>query len=183
MHLREQRIGIERSGAGRAQYMLRQHVQRTGLQTIAIQFTGQDSVTRGGAFQNLKTVGWHQQRGTWLIQPVIGTADALHQAGSALGRADADHLVHRTPVDAQIERGSADHGAQAPLGHGGFHLAALLQRQAAVMQRDGQVGVIDRPQFLEGAFGLAAGVDEDERRLRGLDRRHHIRHGMARQMT
>ena len=34
------------------------------------------------------------------------------------------------------------------------------------MQGDGQIGVVDRPQFLKGAFRLAAGVDEEQRHLR-----------------
>ena len=46
----------------------------------------------------------------------------------------------------------------------------------------GRLSSLMRPQFLEGAFGLAAGVDEDQRGLGVVDRRHHIQHGMARQM-
>ena len=63
---------------------------------------------------------------------------------------------------------------RAALGHRRFHLAALLRRQAAVMQGDGQIVVVDAPQFLEGAFGLTAGVDEDQRGFGCSDRRHHI---------
>ena len=69
-----------------------------------------------------------------------------------------------------------------PLRHRRFHLAALLRRQRAVMQRDGKIVVVDAPQILEGALGLAARVDEDQRGLGRADRRHHIRHGVARQM-
>ena len=46
----------------------------------------------------------------------------------------------------------------------------------------GQLLFVEAPQFLEGALGLAAGVDEDQRGLGVADRRHHIAHGMARQM-
>ena len=72
---------------------------------------------------------------------MIGPADALHQPRRALGRADADDLVHRAPVDAQIQGRGRDHGAQAAAGHGGFDLAALLRRQAAMVQGDGQIVV------------------------------------------
>ena len=44
------------------------------------------------------------------------------------------------------------------------------------MQRDGQVLVVELPQFLERALGLAARVDEHERGFRRADRVHHIGH-------
>ena len=71
--------------------------------------------------------------------PVVGAADALQQARDALGRADLDHLVDAAPVDAEIERGGRHHGAQLPRRHRRLDLAALLDVEAAVMQRDRQV--------------------------------------------
>ena len=111
-HFGKQRIGIERRRAGRAQHMLRQHVERARLQPLAVEFAGQHRIARGIAFQHLEAVGRHQQRGAGFVQPVIGAADALDQPGRALGRADADHLVHRAPVDAEVQGGGADHRAQ-----------------------------------------------------------------------
>ena len=103
-HFREQHIGVERRGTGCAQDMLGQHIQAAGLQPVAVQLARQHRIARGIAFQNLETVGRHQQRGAGLVQPVIGAADALHQPGRALWRADADDFVDRAPVDAQIQR-------------------------------------------------------------------------------
>ncbi len=48
-----------------------------------------------------------------LVHPVVGAADALQQAGDAFGRADLDDLIDAAPVDAEVERGGRDHGAQA----------------------------------------------------------------------
>ena len=101
--------------------------------------------------------------------PVVGAADALQQARGALGRAHIDHQIDIAPVDAEIERGGAHHGAQPAGRHRGLDLAALRHVERAVMERDRQAIVVDAPQLLEDPLGLAAGVDEDQRGAVTLD--------------
>ena len=48
-----------------------------------------------------------------------------HQPGRAFRGADIDHEIDVAPVDAEIERGGADHAAQFSLGHRVLDLAAL----------------------------------------------------------
>ena len=85
------------------------------------------------------------------------------------GRADIDHEVDVAPVDAEVERGGAHHRAQAAGGHRLLDLAALRHVERAMMQRDREPIVVDAPELLKNALGLAAGVDEDERGLVALD--------------
>ena len=94
--------------------------------------------------------------------PVIGAADALQQARDALRRADLDHLIDPAPVDAEIERGGRDHGAQPALRHRGFDAAALGDVEAAVVQADRQRLRVQPPQRLEQHLALRAGVDEHD---------------------
>ena len=100
---------------------------------------------------------------------MIGAADALEQAGDALGGADLDDLVDAAPVDAEVERGGGDDGAELAGGHGGFDLAALGDVEAAVVDGDGEGVVVQLPQGLEHEFALGAGVDEDDGHGVGAD--------------
>ena len=138
---------------------------------------------RGAAFQHLEAVGRHQHGLRRLVEPVVGAADALHQPRRALRRADIDDQIDVAPVDAEIERGRADHRAQLAGRHGVLDLAALRDIERAVMQRDGEVVVVDAPQLLEEEFGLAAGVDEDQRGLVRLDQRVDFAERVARRMA
>ena len=104
-----------------------------------------------------------------LVHAMVGAADALQQARGALRRADIDDEIDVAPVDAEIERRGADHRAQPAGRHRGLDLAALRDVERAVMQRDREVVVVDAPELLEDALGLAAGVDEDQRGLVALD--------------
>ena len=114
---------------------------------------------------------------------MIGTADALHQPRRALGRADIDDEIDVAPVDAEIERRGAHHGAQFAGGHGVLDLATLRDVERAVMQGDGEIVVVDAPQFLEQEFGLAAGVDEDQCGLVPLDQLVDFAERVARRMA
>ena len=51
------------------------------------------------------------------------------------------------------------------------------------MQRDGEIVVVDVPKILENAFGLAAGVDEDQRGAVRLDERINFAQRIARRMA
>ncbi len=95
---------------------------------------------------------------------MVGPADPLQQARDALGRAHLDHQIDGAPVDAEVERGGGDHRVQLAARHGGLDLAPLLAREAAVVQRDRQVLLVEPPELLEHQLGLGPGVDEDQRR-------------------
>ena len=142
-----------------------------------------DSVERGAAFQHLEAVGRHQHAFRRLVHAMIGTADALQHARGALRRADIDDQIDVAPVDAEIERGRANHGAQAARRHRGFYLAPLRHVERAVMQGDGEIVVVDVPKILKNTFGLAARVDKDQRGAMRLDERINLAQRIARRMT
>ncbi len=75
-----------------------------------------------------------------------------------------------------------DNGAQPSFGHRAFHLAALRDVERAVMQCDGEVVIVDAPQFLKNHLGLHAGVDEHQRGLVRLDALIDFGNGMTRGM-
>ena len=169
LHLAIELVGEERLAAGAAEDVLRQHVERAGAQRRRVLGVVVHRADRGAAFQHLEAVGRNQHAARRLVEPVVGAADALQQARGALRRADIDDEIDVAPVDAEIERGGADHGAQPARGHRVLDLAALRHVERAVMQRDREVVVVDAPQLLEDHLGLAAGVDEHQRRLVLLD--------------
>ena len=94
--------------------MLRQHIERAGAQRRRVLRALGDRLERGVAFQHLEAVGRHQDAARRLVHAVIGAADALQQPARALRRADIDDEIDVAPVDAEIERRGADHGAQLP---------------------------------------------------------------------
>ncbi len=126
---------------------------------------------RGAAFEHLEAIGRHQHSFRGLVEPVIGAADTLQHPARAFRSADIDHEIDVAPVDAEIERGGADHGAQTPRRHGVLDLAPLRHVERAVMQRDREPVLVDAPQLLEDHLGLHARVDEDERGLVAPDQR------------
>jgi hypothetical protein len=156
--------------------VLAQHVEPARPRRIAIQLLRRDRLAGGEAFHHLEAVGGNQHGAGWLVHAVVGAADALEQPRDSLGRADLHHLVHRAPVNAEIERGGGDDGAQLPRRHRGFHLAPLLDGEAGVMQPDRQVFVVQLPQRLEDELRLGAGVDEDDGDLRVPDAAIHLGH-------
>ena len=114
------------------------------------------------ALQHFEAAGRDHQGARGLVQPVVGSADALDQAAGPLRRGQLDHQIDVAPVYAQIQRRGADHGLEVAARHGRLDLAPLLGGQGAVVQGDRQVVLIDRPQRLEDELGLPAGVDEDQ---------------------
>ncbi len=109
----------------------------------------------------------------WLARPIRCTMRA-----GALGAGELDDEVDVAPVDAEVERGGADHGPQLAARHRRLDLAPLFGGEGAVVQGDGQVVVVEPPQLLEGELGLEAGVDEDQRGLRPADLLVDLRHGV-----
>ena len=182
-HLVVKLIAQKRLAAGAAEHVLRQHVERAGAQWRRVLRVVGDGVERGAAFQHFEAVRRHQHALRGLVHAVVGAADALQQPRGAFGRADIDDEIDIAPVDAEIERGGAHHRAQASLGHRGLDLAALRHVERAVMQRDREIVVVDVPEVLENALGLAARIDEDERGLVRLDQVVDFAERVARRMA
>ncbi len=99
---------------------------------------------------------------------VAGAADALHAGGDGGGRLDLDDHVDGTHVDAELERGGGDDGADLSGFEEGFDFGALGGGERAVMGAgEGLLGeVVDEA---GEALGGAAVVDEDEGGLTGED--------------
>ena len=119
---------------------------------------------RGDAFDHLEAVGRDEKCLGRRVIAVVGAADALDQAFDVLRGADLDHKVHIAPVDPQIEAAGANHGAKLPLGHRLFHRVPLFTRKAAVVNADGQIARVGKPEVVEKDFRLRAGVVKDQSR-------------------
>ena len=150
-------------GAGHADDVLRQHVEPARPRRSPSSSRAAIASSAARHSSTSKRLAGDEQGAARLVEPVIGAADALHQARHALGRADLDDEIDVAPIDAEIERRGRDHRAQLARRHRRLDLAALLDGQDAVMQRDRQIVVVEPPQLLEHELGLGAGVDEDDR--------------------
>ena len=179
-HFGVEGVRVDGFAAAGAHDVLGQDVARARALRIAVEVVVGDRLPGRLAFQHLEAVGRHEEGVGGLVEPVVGPADALDQAGGALGRGELDHEVHRPPVDAEVERRGADHRAQLAPRHGGLDLAPLFGRERPVVQRDRKALVVELPQRLEGELGLEAGVDEDERGRGPVDRLVDLGHGVAR---
>ena len=94
---------------------------------------------------------------------VPGAADALQAARDGLRRLDLQHEVDGAHVDAELEAARRDEARQlAGLEHLLDDRALLARERAVVGARDVLAGELVEPQ--REALGLAAGVDEDDRR-------------------
>ena len=67
-----------------------------------------------------------------------------------------------TPVYAKIQGRGGDHRLQRVRSHGIFDLAPLSGIERAVVKRDGQVQVIDMPEFLKQQLGLPTRIDKHD---------------------
>ncbi len=93
---------------------------------------------------------------------MVGAANALHEAFDVFGGTDLDHQIDIAPVDAKVQGSGADHGAQLACDHRGLYPVALFAGEAAVVDGDGQVFGIRKPEVTEEQLGLGAGVVEDQ---------------------
>src|SRR5690606_16470380 len=94
--------------------------------------------------------------------PVAGPPDPLQSNGEPTRRSDLTDQLHRTDVDAQLERGGGDHRPDLA------ELEPLLRFHAAGARKASVVRGHDAlaEPFLEGEADLLrelAGVDEDQR--------------------
>jgi hypothetical protein len=132
-----ERDRIERGGAGHAEHVLGQNVERAAANRRCVLCTDIVGVEGRLAFHHLETVGRHQDGAARLVHAVVGAANALGKAACPFRRTDMDDHIDIAPVDAEIERRGGDDGAQPVLGHRRLDLAPLADIERAVMQRDG----------------------------------------------
>ncbi len=128
--------------------MLCEHVERARADRRRVLRTDIVGVERRLALHHLEAVGGNEDARLgssmrWLERPM--RCAAVRRPW----RADMDDEIDIAPVDAEIEGGGGNDGAQAVLTHRRLHLAALPDIQRAVMQRDRQIVVVDGPEFLE----------------------------------
>ena len=166
---------VDRAGAGEAEDMLGEDVDRAGAEDFGVELAGVDRVERGAGLEIFEAVAGDDHALRRLVEAVVGAADPLEQARAALGRAHLDDQIDVAPVDAEVEAGGGDQRAQLARAHRRLDLAARFQRQAAVVDADAEALVVDLPQILENQLGEAAGVAEDERGLVRFDQLHHLR--------
>jgi hypothetical protein len=177
--LGEQFGRIERTGAGDAHDVLGKRVERAGAEDLGVELACRDRVKRGLGLEIFEAIAGHDHAARRLVEAVIGAADPLQQARAALGRAHLDDEVDVAPVNAEVEAGGRNEGAQLARGHRRFDLAPRLEREAAVVNADRQAGLVGGPQFLEDQLGQAAGVAEHQGRLVTLDQLDHLARGVA----
>ncbi len=125
---------------------------------------------RRGARDEVLLVLGQEHAARHAADAVARAADALQARGDARRRLDLDDEVDRAHVDAQLERGRRDDGAELaalePLLDGG----ALLARERAMVGQDDVLGLRTGPSALDvverggEALGEAAAVHEDEGR-------------------
>src|SRR5690606_39226159 len=137
-----ERIRVERPGAGDAEYMLGEHIEaapargRRVLRPLARRLEGRL------AFEHLEAVRGDKDRLRWLVETVIGTADALGEPAGALRGDDIDDGVDDAPVDAEIEGGGRHHRIEPARRLRSLHPAALCNIERAVMKGDPQIPLI-----------------------------------------
>ena len=107
-----------------------------------------------------------------LVHAVVGAAGALQQPRCPLGRPHLDDEVDIAPIDAEIEAGGGDDGAQPAGGHGVLGLAPRLRRQRSVVDADRQRLVILGPQVAKDDLRDRPRVDEDDGQPRLFDAAH-----------
>ena len=168
-HFGEQRGFFEGPRAGAGHDVLGQDIEPAGAKILSVALPLIDGVLGGGGLEKLEPVARHQHRSTWLIEAVIGAADALEQAARPFRRSHLHHAVDVAPIDAEVEAGGGDQGAQFPARHRPLNLAPRFLRQRAVMDADRQGVLVGIPQLLEDQFGEEPGIGEDQRRPALLD--------------
>ena len=159
----QQCLLLERGRAGAGHDMLRQHVEAAGAEVLSVALAFVHGFLGRGRLEKLEAVAGDQQGAAGLVEPVVGTPDALEQARGTLGSAHLDDQVDITPVHAEIEAGGRDKCAQFAPRHRPFDLAPRLARKRAVVDADGQLVLVHVPQVLEDVFGKKTRVGKYQR--------------------
>ena len=130
-HLAIKRIGVEGLGAGHAEHVLGEHVERAWPRRRGVLRALFRRLERRLALDHLEAVRRHEQRLARLVEPVIGAADALGKPARTFRRADIDDEIDVAPVDAEIEGRGAHHGAELARHHRRLDLPPLRRHRAS----------------------------------------------------
>ena len=141
--------------------LLGEDVERSGQGVDAVEAPGTDGADEGGALQQLVAGGGEEAAVGAEAEGVARAADALEEGRDAAWRADLADEVDGADIDAKLEGGGGDEGAEVT------RLEALLDVQAAIL---GDAAVVAGDGFLAealgellgGSLGQSARVDEDE---------------------
>src|SRR4051812_42196152 len=114
----------------------------------------------------------------WLERPMrCSMREAPLGAPTCTTRSTSPQSMPRSSVDVHTNR------LQLAGDHRTFDLAPLLDREGAVVERDGETVLVNAPQVLEQHLGLAARVDEQQRSLVLLDDLVELGHGIERRVS
>ncbi len=111
-HQLEQFVGSPFPGRHFGHDLLGQDVEGQAGQVDGVQAPGPDRGEQGRALHQL-VAGQGVQAPLGGARPaVVGPADPLQEGGDAAGGPDLAHQLDRADVDAQLQRGGGDQGAQ-----------------------------------------------------------------------
>ena len=163
--------GRNGAGAGRAQHVLRQHVERArrGSTASCAPASAASSAARHSSTSK-RLAGTRMacdgSSSRWLERPMRWIRRlAPFGAPTWMTRSTSPQSMPRSSVEV------ATTALQRAGRHRRLDLAALRGIERAVVQRDRQAVVVDAPQLLEQQLGLHARVDEHQRQAVRLDRR------------
>ena len=141
--------------------LLREDVEGGGQGGDAVETAAVDGADEGGALQEFVAGGGEEAAVGAQTEGVAGAADALEQRRDAAGGADLTDEIDGADVNAELQGGGGDEGAQVAGLEALFDVEAALPGDAAVVARDSLLPEA-LGQLLGDALGEGAGVDEDE---------------------
>ncbi len=143
--------------------LLGEDVERPRGVRRLVENSGADAANDRGALRELVEREGEDTPLRRLAQRMAGAADALEECRDRARGPDLDDEIHVADVDAELERGRGDEGAELSGLEALFGVEPPRPGQAAVVARDRVLA--DQARELGGdALGHLAGVDEDERR-------------------
>ena len=100
--LGEQLLLLERRGAGDAEDVLGEHVERARTEVLGVELAVVDRIERRAGFQIFEAVAGNDLAFARLVETVVGASDPLQQARRALRCAHLHDEIDVAPVDAEI---------------------------------------------------------------------------------
>ena len=168
-------LGVEAGAAGQGHQMLQQHIERLDRRRAMFHQARRQSPADRRHLQQLQRMGGHEQELGGAAGAVGGAASALQQAGQVFGGTDLHHRLHRLEIDSQIQRAGADHPADLAGLHRRLDRLAPAALDRTVVQGQGPLHLRSGvAQALMPAFGLVAGVGEQQGGNLGLQLRHQL---------
>ena len=127
-------VGVQRLKRARRDGVLGQYVERIRRHPHGLDIAGKHPPHRYRAADQIRSVLGKQHTLRDLADLVTGATDALQAAGHRRRRLDLDHQIDSAHVDAQLQAGRCDDGAQTSALEVVLDLGALLLADRAVMR-------------------------------------------------